>query len=143
MSDVEEFKDHDQEFLSGGASPSKRIGRGVALFETKSAPWLSRISVPAMIEFKRMYERYARELQIASPPGSDPVVPYKMVDCVDEKLLSTICRFGGFPNTDEEPAPTMKTITDEHLLHFINTEIALPYTVQTSIVSLEDLAKNI
>ena len=55
MSDVEEYKDHDEEFMPGGASPSRRIGRGVVLFETKSAPWLSKISVTSMIEFKRMY----------------------------------------------------------------------------------------
>ena len=113
----------------------------MALFETKSAPWLSKISVTAMIEFKRMYERYARELAIAAPPGSDPVVPYKMVDCVDEKLLSTICLFGGFPNTEDEPTPTLETMTDAQLLHFIDTEVSLPYTMQTSVVSLDDLGK--
>ena len=90
-----------------------------------------------LITFKRAYELYVRELAIATSVNGSSVTPYMMVDCVEDKLLKTICTYGG----DTMKGVTVTTLTDKELEQFIQEEISMPYTTQTAVPDLEELAK--
>ena len=86
---------------SMGTSPK---GRGFSIFKQE-------ISVDKLITFKRAYELYVRELAIATSANGSSVVPYTMVDCAEDKLLKTICTYGG----DTMKGVTATTLTDKEL----------------------------
>ena len=80
---------------SSSLGTSEPQGRGVTLFETRAAPWLTCLEVDKLITFKRLYDRYARELAIATSTNGSGTKPYQMVDCVERKMLEIICKYGG------------------------------------------------
>ena len=83
------------EVNSSSSGTSEPQGRGVILFETRAAPWLSCLEVDKLINFKRVYDRCVRELAIATSTNGSGTKPYTMVDCVDRKMLEIICLYGG------------------------------------------------
>ncbi len=127
-----------------------RAGRGVAVFETREAPWLEDLETATLLKFLRDFDRYHRDLMVQVPRGGEQAVPFRMVDCVDLDLLDTICQYG-FPEAsdyvDEEdddylPEPrNIDSITDEQLRRFIRRETELPYNMQTEVIRVEEISK--
>ena len=111
---TEERKDIDRTEVQSGSSSgaSESQGRGVTLFETRAAPWLTCLEVDKLINFKTMYDRYVRELAIATSTNGSGTKPYTMVDCVDRKMLEIICLYGGSITAQV----SVDDITDEVLI---------------------------
>ena len=97
--------------MSGVANRlGENLVKKMTLYETKEAPRLVEISKDALIQFKREYQRYKRNLMIANPDvdGWEEIPHLSKADCIDEELLLTICEFGfrgRMDQFDEEELP--------------------------------------
>ena len=52
-----------------------RAGRGVAVFETREAPWLEDLETATLLKFLRDFDRYHRDLMVQVPGGGEQAVP--------------------------------------------------------------------
>ena len=105
---------------SGSSSgTSEPQGRGVTLFETRAAPWLTCLEVDKLIDFRRSYDRYVRELAIATSTNGSGTRPFTMVDCVDRSMLEIICQYGGTITA----SVSVDDISDEILNTWLDEEI--------------------
>ena len=136
---AEENKSEERvvEGSSSSSGTSAPQGRGMALFETRAAPWLTCLEVDKLIDFQRSYDRYVRELTIATSTNGSGTRPFTMVDCVDRNMLEIICQYGGTITANV----SVDDISDEILIKWLDAEIMSPLTAQMDVISLEDLGK--
>lgn len=137
MTEESKSNERAEAHSSSSSGTSEPQGREVTLFETRAAPWLTCLEVDKLINSKRAYDRYVRELAIATSTNGSGTKPYTMVDCVDRKMLEIICLYGEAITANV----SVDDITDDELIKWLDAEIMSPLTAQMDVVSLEDLGK--